>query len=92
MAIMLTREVERGNTTGRLVWPALFATTAFIAVSVWAMLNTDWPVTTTPPLDTTTSALGSMLFDQAGMVLILEVAALMIVATIVGAVSIVKEK
>jgi NADH-quinone oxidoreductase subunit J len=92
MSIMLTREVERGNTAGRLALPALISSTAFIAIAIWALLNTDWPVTPTPPLETTTNALGNILFNQDGIVLILEVSALLIVATIVGAISIVREK
>ncbi len=92
MAIMLTREVERGNSAGRLALPALITAIVFTGVGIWAFLNTDWPLSPTAPPDTTTGALGNILFSQDGLVLVVEIAALLIIATIIGAVSIAREK
>ena len=92
MAIMLTREVERGNRAGRFAWPALGAAVLFTAASIWAFLTTDWPLSRGLPPERTTAALGNLLFSQDGLVLVVEIAALLIIATIIGAVSIAREK
>jgi NADH-quinone oxidoreductase subunit J len=92
MAIMLTREVERGNTAGGLALPALITSLIFTGVGIWAFLTTDWPLSIAAPPATTAGALGNILFSQDGLVLVVEIAALLIIATIIGAVSIAKEK
>jgi NADH-quinone oxidoreductase subunit J len=91
MAIMLTREVEQGNRAGRFAWPALAAAVLFTGTGIWALLSTDWPVSSTAPPEATTALLGNLLFSQGGMVLVVEISALIIIATIIGAVSIAKE-
>ncbi len=92
MAIMLTREVERGNRAGRFGWPALAAALLFTGAGIWAFLNTDWPLSKGAPPETTAGALGNLLFSQDGLVLVVEIAALLIIATILGAISIAREK
>jgi len=92
MGIMLTREVERGNRAGRLAWPALATAVLFTATGIWVFLNTDWPLSTAAPPETTTATLGNLLFGQDGLVIVVEIAALLIIATILGAISMAKEK
>jgi len=92
MAIMLTREVERGNRPGRLALPALAAAVLFTGMGIWAFLNTDWPLSNAAPPETTTALLGNLLFGEGGLVIIVEIAALLLIATIIGAISIVREK
>ncbi len=92
MAIMLTREVERGNKPGRFTWPALAAGVLFTGIGIWAFLTTDWPLSNATPPEATTALLGNLLFQGDGLVLVVEIAALLIIATIIGAISIVREK
>jgi len=92
MAIMLTREVEWGNKPGRFTWPALGTAVLFIGAGVWAFLNTDWPLSTVTPPGDTTVLLGNLLFEPDGLVLVVEIAALLLIVTIIGAISIVREK
>ena len=58
LAIMLTREVQQGSPANRLRIPAFFIAVLFFAGVAFALLNTPWPVSATPPPASTTSTLG----------------------------------
>jgi NADH-quinone oxidoreductase subunit J len=92
LAIMLTREVEHANVSNKLRLPALAVSVLFLGISAWAALSTQWPQTKDLPTEPTATILGNLLFGQNGFVLIVEIAALVILATIIGAISITREK
>ncbi len=92
MAVMLTRGVERGNRPSRFAWPALAAALVFTGALVWAALATDWPLSSAAPPEATTPGLGEMLFSGDYLVLIVEISALIIIAAIIGAISIARDK
>ena len=92
IAITLTREVECGNLPSRFKLPALISGILFIGLAVWVMLNTNWPVSSATPATPTTATLGSLLFNQGGLVLAVEIAALLHLAAIIGAISVAREK
>jgi NADH-quinone oxidoreductase subunit J len=92
MAVMLTREIERGNRPGWFAWPALAAAVVFTGIGVWSFLTTDWPLSGAAPPENTTALLGGLLFSGDGVVLVVEISALLIIAAIIGAISIVREK
>jgi len=92
IAIMLTREVECSNMPSRFKLLALLSGILFLGVAIWVMLNTDWPVSSTTPAVPTTATLGNLLFNQSGLVLAVEIAAMLILAAIIGAISVAREK
>ncbi len=92
LAIMLTREVERGSLSNKLVVPVLISAILFFGVATFAMLNTSWPVVSLPPAEPTTALLASKLFGEDGFILTVEIAAILLLATIIGAITIVREK
>ena len=92
MAVMLTRQAERGNQPGAFGWPALIAAVIFTGALIWASLSTDWPLSGAPAPEETAAGLGQLLFSGNGLVIVVEIAALLIVAAIIGAVSIAKDK
>lgn len=92
LAIMLTREVERGSLSNKLVVPVLISAVLFLGVATFAMLNTSWPVVSLPPEEPTTAALASKLFGEGGFILVVEIAAILLLTTIIGAITIVREK
>ncbi len=92
MAIMLTRDVEKGNLPSTLKIPALVSGLAFAGLSVWVMLNTSWQVSSEAPTTPTASTLGNLLFDQGGLVLGVEIAAMLLLAALIGAISAAREK
>jgi NADH-quinone oxidoreductase subunit J len=92
LAIMLTHEVEKGNLANKLRVPALISSLLLVGLTVYSLLKTAWPESQQLPPDTTASALGNILFGQDEVVLIVQVAAFIVLATIIGAISIAREK
>ena len=93
MAIMLTRDVEKGNMASTLKIPALVSGLTFAGLSVWVMLNTSWPVSSEAPTAApTASTLGNLLFGQGGLVLAVEIAAMLLLSALIGAISVAREK
>ena len=92
LAIMLTREVHRGSPYGKLRIPALVVGILFLGVLSFAMISTQWQVSTVPPLEPTTSALAGMLFGEGGFILAVEIVGVLLLAAILGAIVLVREK
>ncbi len=92
LAIMLTREVTQGSPSGRFRIPAFIVAVLFFAVVAYAMVNTNWQITTAPPLEPTTAALAGKLFGEKGFILPLEIASVLLLAAILGAIVLVREK
>ena len=92
LAIMLTREVQRGSLSNKLRIPAFVVALLFLGAVAFAMVNTPWQVSTDPPQEPTISAIGSLLFGEGGFVLPLEIAPVLLLAAILGAIVLVREK
>ena len=92
-AIMLTRETQRGSPSGRLRLPALLVGLLFLATMVFVIVSTDWHVVAEIPTEPTTSAIAQALFSgEEGFVLAFEIAAALLLAAIIGAIVLVREK
>jgi NADH-quinone oxidoreductase subunit J len=92
LAIMLTRGVHRGSPSNRFRFPAFIIAVVFFAVIAYAMLTPPWQVSATPPLTPTTPALAGLLFGQGGFILPVEIAPVLLLAAILGAIVLVREK
>ncbi len=92
LAIMLTREVQRGSPSNKLRIPAFIVAILFLGVVVFALINTPWQVSTAPPLEPTTAALAGKLLGEGGFILTVEIAAALLLAAILGAIVLVREK
>ena len=92
LSIMLTREVQRGSPSNRFRLPAFFVAVLFFAGIAFAMLNTPWQISSTPPLEPTTPAIAGLLFSEGGFILPVEIAPVLLLAAILGAVVLVREK
>jgi len=92
LAIMLTRDVHRGSPSNRFRLPAFFVAVLFFAGIAYAMLNTPWQISSTPPLEPTTPAIAGLLFGQGGFILPVEIAPILLLAAILGAIVLVREK
>ena len=92
LSIMLTREVQRGNLSNRLRLPAFIMCLLFLGITIFAMLNTAWPLSAEAPQEPTTSTLAIILFSKDGLFLLVEIGALLLLATIIGAITIVRDK
>jgi len=92
LAIMLTREVQRGSTSNKLRIPAFIVAILFLGVAVYTLINTTWSVSTASPTEPTTTALAGKLLGEGGFVLPVEIAACLLLAAIIGAIVLVREK
>jgi len=92
LAIMLTRDVQRGSPTNRLRVPAFIVAVLFFGVVAFAIFQTSWQIAGIPPQEPTTSALAFRLFGEGGFILPLEIAPIILLAAIIGAIVLVREK
>jgi len=92
LAIMLTREVQRGSPSNRLRIPAFLAAILFLGVMSFAVVNTPWQIAGIAPQEPTTLALAEKLFGEGGFILPLEIAPVLLLAAILGAIILVREK
>ncbi len=92
MAVMLTRGVQQGSTFNKLGLPALLVAILFLGVLVISMVNTPWVISGTAPIAPTTSALADKLLGKGGFILPLEIGAVLLLAAILGAIVMVREK
>jgi len=92
LAIMLTRDVQWGSLSNKLRIPAFFVAILFLGVVSFAAINTLWQVSGVSPVMPTTEALALKLFGEGGFILPVEIAAVLLLAAILGAIVLVREK
>jgi len=92
LAIMLTRDVTHGSPSNRLRLPAFIVAILFVGTVTFAVLNTRWQVSSVPPQEPTTSAIAGLLFSVEGFILPVEIAPILLLAAIIGAIVLVREK
>jgi len=92
LAIMMTREFQHGSPSNRLRVPALIISAAFLGVLLYVVLNTTWHISTAVPAQLNTAALADKLFSGNGYVLPIEIAGVLLLAAVIGAIILVKEK
>jgi len=92
LAIMLTREVQYGSPSNKLRIPAFIVAIVFLGVVGYTLLNTPWQLSTAAPLEPTTTSIASMLLGEGGFILPVEIAATLLLAAILGAIVLVREK
>jgi NADH-quinone oxidoreductase subunit J len=92
LAIMLTRDVQQGSPSNQLRVPAFLIALIFFGIMTYALINTVWPVSTASPVAPTTAAIASRLFGEGGYILPLEIAGVLLLAAILGAIVLVREK
>jgi NADH-quinone oxidoreductase subunit J len=102
-AIMLTRDVQRGSLPNALQLPALVLCGLLLAAIVFVALNTDWPLLEEARLAAETrlaleeEVLANTPYSLAGLllrefVLPFEVASVLLLAAIIGALALVRER
>lgn len=92
LGIMLTRDVQHGSLTNKLRVPAFLTAIAFLGAVAFAVLNTTWGISPMPPTEPTTATLAGKLFGESGYILTVEIAAVLLLAAILGAIVLVREK
>ena len=90
--IMLTREVQRGSLTNKLRIPAAVVAVLLLGVIGYAVTNTRWQISGAAPLEPTTAALAAQLFGEGGFILTVEIAGVLLLVAILGAIVLIREK
>jgi len=92
VAVMLTREVWHGSPPGKLRIPALIVSLLLLGTMVFTVVETKWETSSEPPMQPTTAAIGTSLFSQGGYILPVEISAVLLLAAILGAIVLMREK
>jgi len=93
-AVMLVRDLMDPNRRGQLSqwWAAALVMATLCGLLIWTVVTHDWGVQAGPVPDETIAILGMTLVDPQGMVLPFEVASVLLIVALVGAVTIAREK
>jgi NADH-quinone oxidoreductase subunit J len=91
-AIMLTRDAKQGSPSGRLRIPALIIGLALLGVMISSILSFDWQPSAEMSDMVRTQDIAGLLFSEGGFVLAFEIAGLMLLAAIIGAIVLLREK
>ena len=92
LAIMLTHNMSEGSPANRMRLPAFVISAILLGVIVFSVTNTDFPISNSAPTTPTTLALGELMLSQRGYVLPLEIAGVLLLAAVVGAIVMAREK
>jgi NADH-quinone oxidoreductase subunit J len=96
LGIMLTREVTRASSSNKYQIPVLVIVVVSLAGIIYAILNTNWQIssfTKDSPIDTaTTSTIANRIFGENGFILPLEIVPVLLLATVISAIVLVKVK
>lgn len=94
LGIMLTHEITQASTSNKLQIPALIMVIISLMGMIFAIFNTDWQISKaadTLPMDAaTTSAIANRIFGDNGFILPLQVIPILLLATIISAIVLVK--
>jgi len=91
-AIMLTRDAKQGSPSGRLRIPALIIGLVLLGVMISSILSFDWQPSAEMSGMVRTQDIAGLIFSEGGFVLAFEVAGLMLLAAIIGAIVLLREK
>jgi NADH-quinone oxidoreductase subunit J len=92
LAIMMTREVQQGSPSNRMRVPAFIVAAVLLGIMIYTVTKTSWQIAAESPLTPTTLPLATKLFSENGFILPVEIAAMLILAAILGAIVIAREK
>ena len=92
VGIMLTRDVLKGNPSGKLRIPASIVGVLLLATLVFTVINSVWNISDLPPHEPTAALLGIKMFGQGSFILPVEITAILLLTAILGAIVLMREK
>jgi NADH-quinone oxidoreductase subunit J len=92
LAIMMTREFQKGNQPNKMQIPVAIIAVALLGFLIYAVTASPWRISNITPDGNTTAPLATKLFSENGYVLPVEIGAVMLLAAIIGAIVITREK
>jgi NADH-quinone oxidoreductase subunit J len=92
LAIMMTQSYRQGSPSNKLRVPALMISLLFLGFLLFVLRKTTWNISPINPSDSNTADLADRLFGSNGYILPVEIAGLLLLATIIGAIVLVRNK
>ena len=92
LAIMMTRDVQRGSPSNKMKFPVFVIAAVLLGILIYTVTATPWAISDEAPLTPTTVPLAQSLFSESGFILPVEIAAVLLLAAILGAIIIAREK
>jgi NADH-quinone oxidoreductase subunit J len=92
LGIMMTREVQKGSPVNKMQIPAAIIAALLLGLLIYVVTSSPWSISTQAPLTPTTMPLATMLFSENGFILPVEIGAVLLLAAILGAIVITREK
>lgn len=90
-AIMLTSEVKQANVPGS-AWVSFLVAALFMVVIIFAIVYTPWGEARGKPAEATTIIIAQQLFTKGGFILPFEIASVLLLSAILGAIVMAREK
>jgi NADH-quinone oxidoreductase subunit J len=92
IGIMLTRGVQQGAAPNKFRLPAFLVAIVFFVILGFVVFWTPWTVSGTAPLEQTTATIGEKLFGNNGFLITVEISGVLLLATVIGAIALAREK
>lgn len=92
VGIMLTRNVHRGNPSGKFHVSAIFVVVLLFLLLTFSIVTSNWVISPNPPLENTVEFLGERLFGEGGFLLLVQITAVVLLTAMVGAIVLLREK
>ena len=92
LAIMMTRNFQKGNQPNKMQIPVAIIAAALLGFLIYAVTAAPWRISNLAPVENTTAPLATKLFSENGYILPVEIGAVLLLAAIIGAIVITREK
>jgi len=92
VAIMLTRDARQGQPLGKMKYLAAVVSFLLLGTIVFCLLNVTFATPDNAPLNETIKPIGKALFGDAGYLLTVEIAAVLLLSAILGAIAVIRER
>ena len=92
VAIMLTRDARQGQPLGKFKYLAAVVSLLLLGTIVFCLLNVTFATPDNAPLNETIKPLGKALFGDQGYLFTVEIAAVLLLSAILGAIAVIREK
>ncbi len=92
LGVMLTRDSEKGSPPHRFGFPIFVSTVILLALMIYVVTATPWATGGDPVLKPTVEALGLVLFSSQSYLFVVEIAPVLLLAAVIGAIVLVREK
>jgi NADH-quinone oxidoreductase subunit J len=92
LAIMMTKEVHKGSPVNKLELPVAVLAAVLLGILIYVVTDTPWKISAQSPVTPTVQPLATQLFSQHGYILPVEIGAVLLLAAIIGAIVITRDK